>query len=122
MVGNSVKRSRNVIDYAQLSRFSSADIEYRHFFVFLLSTCSIRRTYLSFLERNVERNVVTTTFLLLNKLHKSNKLFYRLFPTHPGFLVPIAGLVALFKITNRFLSPGSFFCLVLREIFVVFKA
>ena len=32
MAGRSGKHSRNLIDYAQLNRFSSADIEYRHFF------------------------------------------------------------------------------------------
>ena len=32
MAGRSGKCSRNLIDYAQLNRFSSADIEYRHFF------------------------------------------------------------------------------------------
>ena len=36
MAGRNGKRSRNLIDYAQLNRFSSADTEYRHFFVVML--------------------------------------------------------------------------------------
>ena len=36
--GSDVSKMAGLIDYAQLNRFSSADIEYRHFFVVMLRT------------------------------------------------------------------------------------
>ena len=75
MTGRSIKRSPDVIDNVQLNTFSSAYIEYRHFFVFLFSICGIQLTYFSCLERNV----VTNTFLLSKKLYKSYKLLFCFF-------------------------------------------
>ena len=95
MVGCCVKRSRHGIDYVQSNRFSSADIDI--FFLFFI--CGIQLTYLSCLERNV----VTYTFLLPNISYKSYKLFYRFFPIQLGSIFSsIAGLVAFFKMANRF--------------------
>ena len=79
---------------------------YRHFFVFLFSTCSIQHTYLLCSERNV----ITNTFLLPNKLYKSYKLVHRFFPTPLGSIFALfTGLVALFKMADRFPSFGSYF-------------
>ena len=102
MTGRSIKRSPDVIDNVQLNTFSSADIEYRHFFVFLFSICGIQLTYFSCLERNV----VTNTFLLSKKLYKSYKLLFCFFPTH---LTLMAHLSAFFKMANRFPFFGSSF-------------
>ena len=79
---------------------------YRHFFVFLFSTCSIQHTYLLCSERNV----ITNTFLLPSNLYKSYKLVHRFFPTPLGSIFALfRGLVALFKMADRFPSFGSYF-------------
>ena len=79
---------------------------YRHFFVFLFSTCSIQHTYLLCSERNV----ITNTFLLPSKLYKSYKLVHHFFPTPLGSIFALfRGLVALFKMADRFPSFGSYF-------------
>ena len=113
-----VKRSWDITDNAQLSRFSLADIKCRHFLVFLFSICSIQHTCHIWSEMSLQ-----IRFYFPTNYNKIYKLFYRFFPTILGFISCTNCKPGYFSQNGEQISFfWGFFCLDFLGIFAVFKA